>query len=87
MICILLALQINLYRSWLNQGMDCLREMKQPLTLQSTGTFFQWVTTDVLKEEGDLVKESGFQERAVRKAIGDHAKGWFKTALEQKGSA
>lgn len=61
----------------LRQGLDYLREMKQPIGKQSMGLFIKWVHADVVKEEGDLLEKSGFDRKAVNKALNEHARLWF----------
>lgn len=67
----------------LEQGVDYLREMGQPLESRSVPRFAQWVAGDVLKEEGDSAVASGLKEGDVRKAVSRVAGAWFKQHITE----
>jgi hypothetical protein len=61
----------------LNQGIDKLREMGKPLTVQSTGDYIKWVVGDVLKEEMDLIVASMLDKKELNPAMSNKAKEFY----------
>lgn len=61
----------------LQQGLEYLKENFIEPEPKSTGAFLSWVVKDVLKEEGDTLQDSGFNEKLVKNAIVAKARVWF----------
>lgn len=64
------------------QGLDYLREMKLEISVKSIGDFVRWVFNDVMKEESDVITESGLVEREVGANVSKAAKAWYFDNLE-----
>jgi hypothetical protein len=61
----------------LKQGIEYLLEMNLEISKKNTGTFLQWVTKDVLKEEKDRLVASNLNENDVKKHINIKANNFF----------
>jgi hypothetical protein len=70
----------------LNQGLDKLREMGKPLTVQSTGEYIKWVVGDVLKEEMDLIVASMLDKKELNPAMSNKAKDFYFAFLNSQDS-
>lgn len=65
----------------LNQGISKLEEMGLPNDSSSTGAFIQWVMKDVIKEEIDVLAESGLTTKDVTGRICSVAREFFLKQL------
>lgn len=70
----------------LEKGIDHLKaswSAKGPfrLDVQLTGDFLRWVGTDVMKEEAELMTESGLDRKDVMSQVNKTARQWFMTRL------
>lgn len=54
------------------------------LDVKMTGDFLKWVGGDVLKEEADLMTESGLDRKAVMSEVNRAARQWFMTRLNEE---
>jgi hypothetical protein len=61
----------------LTQGLDYLREMAIPANNKAIGPFINWIKGDCIKEELELLEESGLVVEDVVKAISIKAKDFF----------
>ncbi len=61
----------------LKQGIQYLSEKGLSADSKNTGEFLGWVVRDVLKEEGDTIIKSGFDDKKVKSAIVTKARIWF----------
>lgn len=64
------------------QAIAYLKEMKHPLTKQSTPHFLKWMNADILKEEAEMMAASSITAEDVGKAVGTHARVWYFKWLE-----
>jgi hypothetical protein len=63
------------------QGLEYLEEQKMDLTKRNIARFVEWVRNDILKEERDILEESGLEERDVKGPINKKASSWFMTQI------
>lgn len=61
----------------LNQGLEYLTEFKIPLDKSSIKPFSDWILTDILKEESDLITENNFNIKEITGKIKSKACKWF----------
>lgn len=67
----------------LEQGLqNLLNEQQKPFEMSSVGDFIRWVYGDVLKEEGDTIKASGFDPKKLGGPISQACKRWYIQKLE-----
>ena len=59
------------------QSLDQLRMNKKPQDRTSLGDFIRWIVQDVLKEESDVMEESGLDAKSIGGPIAKKAKEWF----------
>lgn len=65
--------------SRLYQGIDKMKELGTPLENKSTGAYIKWVVSDTMKEEKDVIVESGFDVKELMPKVSEKAKNfWFK---------
>lgn len=67
----------------LKQGVEYLQEQQLPLLVTSMGTFLKWVVNDCLKEEADVLLESGLEKKDVTPNISNKAKQWFLQTINK----
>lgn len=65
----------------LKQGLDYLREQNLDADIKNTGAYLKWVTSDVFKEETDVLIASGLEPKDVGKKISDISRRWFMQQL------
>lgn len=68
----------------LEKGIAYLKEVKHRddvLYIENIGEFLKWVSTDVHKEDTDVISEHGFDVKDVVKAVAEVAKSWFKNQI------
>lgn len=53
----------------IEQGVQYLKEMDIPFTIQSTGAFLSWIVKDILAEEEDTVLQNNLDVKKVKSAI------------------
>ena len=51
--------------------------------LKHMGTYLKWVTTDTLKEESDLIVNSGFEVKQIMSRVNDRAKKYFLALIKK----
>lgn len=68
---------IVLTENRLKQGIEYLQEQQLPLLVNSMGPFLKWIVNDCLKEEADVLIESGLEKKEVSPNISNKAKQWF----------
>ena len=61
----------------LEQGIEYLKEMNIPLDASSTGEYIRWVVLDTLKEEGDVIEQSDFNEKEIKNSLGKMSRTYF----------
>lgn len=66
----------------LNQGVEQVfaQYNKEP-SIEDTGLFVKWVSNDVIKEETQVMIESGLEPKEVMGAVSKRAAAWFKEHL------
>lgn len=62
----------------LQQGIDYLNEQGIAIEMKNFGHYIKWVNTDVNKEEGDVLIESGLTMKDVARLITQKAKAYFE---------
>jgi hypothetical protein len=69
----------------LDQGIECLEEMRKPIEPKSTGVYIGWVVRDVLKEESHILEEMGLSDKTkeVKSALTDAARDGWKFRLKE----
>jgi hypothetical protein len=68
----------------LNQGLDYLRETQQEVSVENTGTFLRWLYNDCVKEEADVIAESGLEPKDVGSAISAEGRKWYFNKLNEQ---
>jgi len=66
-----------LTESRLNQGIQYLNEMNIEICPKNTGTYLKWIADDVLKEESDILVESGLSWKDVVGKLNIVSKGFY----------
>lgn len=67
----------------LEQGVEYILEMKKEVEKKNLGEFVKWVTQDTLREEGEVMKEMGADEKVVRRMISNKARlFWLDRCLD-----
>lgn len=66
----------------LKQGLDVLREQGKPEGPKGTGDFIKWLSADVLKEESDVLAESGLTAKDVSGALATAARQWYLANMQ-----
>lgn len=61
----------------LDQGLEYLKEMNIPLTMKGIGEYLKWINTDCIKEDMDVIEESGLEWKDVCKEITNRAKKFY----------
>jgi hypothetical protein len=61
----------------LEQGIQYLKETGAQIDQTSTGTFLRWVIGDVIKEEGDTIRENTLDQKKIGAATSKKAREWF----------
>jgi hypothetical protein len=51
--------------------------------MKHMGTYLKWVTTDTLKEESDLIVNSGFEVKQIMSRVNDRAKKYFLALIKK----
>jgi len=51
--------------------------------IKKTGEFVKWIVKDTIKEETDLIKENGFDQRALNRVITFIGRNWFIDKLDE----
>jgi len=59
------------------QGLSYLSAMGLGVDVTNTGPFIKWITSDVIKEELEVIIESGFEVKDVMGPVSKKAKTWF----------
>jgi len=67
----------------LDQGLEYIKEMGKPISMQSTGLYLQWVGNDVKTELADDLEASGLTWKHVAKAVNADALNHWKRAVSQ----
>lgn len=75
---------IVLTENRLKQGIEYLQEQQLPLLVNSMGTFLKWIVNDCLKEEADVLLESGLEKKEVTPNISNKAKQWFLQTINKQ---
>lgn len=65
----------------LNQGLDKLKELGLELSSKSTGEFIKWVIGDILKEELDMLVDSGLSTKEVTGQIASKARQFYLSSI------
>lgn len=66
----------------LNQGIEqVFTQYNKVPTVEDTGLFVKWISSDVIKEEMQVMQESGLEPKVVMGAVSKKAAGWFKQYL------
>ena len=68
----------------LNQGIDYLNEQHISIDIKSMGEFIRWVFNDVVKEESDVMEESGIEKKELGKYVSPVAREWFNAKLNEE---
>jgi len=72
----------------LEKGIDYLKATatRAPfrLDVQLTGDFLRWIGNDVIKEESELMTESGLERKEVMSQVNKVARQWFMTRLNEE---
>ena len=63
----------------LEKGIDHLKASTLDVDVKNTGEFLKWVGTDVMKEEIELMTESGLDRKSVMGEVNKTARQWFMT--------
>jgi len=66
----------------LMQGIEYLKETGVEPSKKTTGQFLSWFFGDVIKEESDILEESGLSKEDVGKIIGTKAREWYFRYLD-----
>lgn len=61
----------------LYQGLEYLKEMHLEIDRKNTGAYLKWINQDILKEEDDLIEESGFEWKKLSGQISKKAREFF----------
>ncbi len=67
----------------LNQGIEYLKEMKSPITMQSTGDFLKWIGGDVKRECRLELQDNDLKWTQVAKAVNMKARDFFVEKTRQ----
>ena len=67
----------------LAQGLEYMREMRSSVVIENLGVFLKWIVKDCLKEELDVVEQSGLVRTEVVALINDRAKKWYFNILKE----
>lgn len=67
----------------LQQGIDYLKEQRLDVEIKNIGVFLKWVAEDSIREEEDILIESGLDKKEVTPAISQFAKKWFFEKLKE----
>lgn len=65
----------------LKQGLDKLKEKGLEQTSQNTGEFIKWIMQDILKEEIDLLSESGLTSKDISGKIAGKARDFYLKSI------
>lgn len=66
------------------QGIEYLTEMGLEPSQKTTGPFLSWVFADVMKEEIDVLEDSGLDKKDVSKSLGTRARKWYFDYLDSE---
>lgn len=68
----------------LEQGVEYMREMKVKMDEKNFGEFLKWVIQDTFREEGEVMREMGADEKVVKKVLSNKARVfWFDKCLDE----
>jgi len=66
----------------LNQGLEYMRRNKLEITQKNTGEFLRWIVGDIVKEETDVMKSNGLNQKKLNPLISTKARQWYFNNLE-----
>lgn len=67
----------------MEQGVEYVREMGKAVERESLGVFLGWVTRDTIKEESEVMREMGADEKRVRQILAGKARRfWLEKCME-----
>lgn len=69
--------------SRLNQGLEKLKETHKEVDRKLTGEYLKWITSDVLKEEGDTIVQNNLDSKKVLAEVSTIARQWFFTQIDK----
>lgn len=75
--------QIVVTENRMNQGLDYLKENNLEFDVKNTGTFLKWLYQDIIKEESDVIVESGLEPKDVGSSISAEGKKWYFEQLNK----
>ena len=67
----------------LNQAVDYLKEQHLDVDVKNMGTFLKWIADDSIREESDILEESGLNKKEVTPVIQQVAKKWFFAKISE----
>ena len=65
----------------LEQGLNSMKENLLEISTKNTGEFIRWVMQDILKEELDVLVNSGIEPRDVNSAIAKKARDFYMSSI------
>lgn len=66
----------------LQKGLDFMKEMNLEISKQNTGKFIKWALEDILKEESNLLVESGISPGDVKSGLSNRIRDWYLNVSE-----
>ena len=64
--------------SRLEQGIEkVFTSVNEQIDIKKLGNFLKWITSDIIKEETDTLKDNGLEPKDVNSAISNIARNWF----------
>lgn len=66
----------------LERGLSYLSDMGKDLDIKNISEFIKWTTSDAIKEEADIIANSGFTPKDVGKELSVKARNWFLNRLK-----
>ena len=70
----------------LQQGLDYLKEQHLELDVRNMGVFLKWMSDDCVREEGEMMAQSGFDKKEVTPVISQACKRWFFEKIKKEVS-
>lgn len=65
------------------QAIDYLKEQGQDVSIKTTGSFLEWLSNDIRKEESDTMEASMISEKDVGKVLSTKARVWYFNYLKK----
>lgn len=66
----------------LKQGVEYMKRIGLDITQKNTGEFLRWIVGDIVKEESDVMKANGLDQKKLNPLISTKARKWYFNNLE-----